>query len=113
MTASLLLKYARARDDANFVRRISAALIVRAQEQEFWDLSNAPEVRSLVSYVLAHPMETVPAMVNRVSTSPAIAANISITNDMVDTSAVPDDDLQFVVNDQFATVAKGMFPVAA
>lgn len=111
MTTSQLLKYARARDDADFVRRISAALIVRAQEQEFWDL--APEVRSFVDYVLEHPMEPVPAMINRVSTNPGIAALISIENNVVDTSAVPDNDIQYVVNDQFGLAAKSMFaPVA-
>lgn len=111
MTASLLLKYARARDDVDFVRRINAAMIVRAQEQEFWDL--APEIRSLVDYILDHPMETVEPMINRLSTNPGIAALISIENNIVDTSGVPDNDIQYVVNEQFGLVAKSMFPPVA
>lgn len=111
MTTSLLLKYARARDDSDFVWRISAACAVRAQEQEFWEVS--PESRKLIDYVLANPMAPVPAMVNHLSTSPAIAANVSVENRTVDTSAVPDDDIQYVVNEKWDTVAKSMFPGVA
>lgn len=110
MSDSLLLKYARAKDDPDFVWRISAAMSVHAQEIEFWDLS--PASRALTEYVLANPMESVERMVNHLSTSPAIAANITINMDQVITSAVPDGDIQYTVNTKWDIVADSMFPNA-
>lgn len=101
-----LLKYARARDDQNFVWRISAAMMVRAQEMEFWDL--ATNSRSLVNWVLNNPMVCPAEMLNHVSTNPAIAANVNVESG-VDTSGVPDADLQFVVNEKWDRVADSMF----
>lgn len=101
-----LLKYARARDDQSFVWRIAAAMMVRAQETEFWDLTT--NSRSLVNWTLNNPMVAPPEMVNHLSTNPSIAANVVITSG-VDTSGVPDADIQFVVNEKWARVADSMF----
>lgn len=105
---SVLLKYARARDDADFVWRISAAMVVRAQEMEVWEVG--AESRSLIDYVLANPMTPVPKMVNHVSTNPSIAAGVEVEDRFVDTSGVTDEDIQFVVNEKWDRVAESMFP---
>jgi hypothetical protein len=104
---SNLLKFARAKDDQAFVWRIAAAMMVRAQETEFWDLPT--NSRSLVNWTLNNPMIAPPEMVNHVSTSPAIAANVVMTGVAVDTSGVPDGDIQFVVNEKWSRVADAMF----
>lgn len=104
---SQLLKYARARDDQDFVWRIAAAMMVKAQEIEKWELT--PESRQLVTFVIENPMEAVPAMVNHVSTNPAIAENVDVSNGTVNTSAVPDGDIQFVVGDKWDRVAETVY----
>lgn len=106
MTDSNLLKYARARDDQNFVWRIAAAMMVRAQEMEFWELSQ--NSKSLVNWTLNNPMIAPAMMVNHVSTNPVIAAKIVVTP-VLDTSNVLDDDIQFVVNEKWDRVADSMF----
>lgn len=106
-----LLKFARARDDQEFVWRIAAAMMVRAQETEFWDLP--VNERSLVNWTLNNPMTAPPFMVNHVSTNASIAANVVAENGAISTSAVPDGDIQFVVNDKWARVANSMFTEAA
>ncbi len=81
-------------------------MMVRAQETEFWDLS--PNAKSLVNWTLNNPMVAPPAMINHVATSPAIAENVSVTP-VIDTSNVPDADIQFVVNEKWERVADSMF----
>lgn len=103
---SNLLKFARARDDRNFIWRIAAAMMVRAQETEFWDLDT--NSRSLVNWTLNNPMVAPAEMVNHLSTNTTIAANVDVTA-TVDTSAVPDGDIQFVVNERWSAVANSMF----
>ena len=106
-----LLKYARARDDQEFVWRIAAAMMVRAQETEFWDLP--VNERSLVNWTLNNPMTAPPSMVNHISTNPAIAANIVTENGGVVTSGVPDGDIQFAVNEKWGRVSNSMFSESA
>lgn len=106
-----LLKYARARDDQDFIWRIAAAMMVRAQETEFWDLP--VNERSLVNWTLNNPMTAPPFMINHVSTNSSIATNITVENGTVTTSGVPDGDIQFVVNEKWARVANSMFTEAA
>lgn len=110
MTDSMLLKYARAKDDQDFKWRIAAAMVLKAQEQEHWTL--APESRSLTDWVLANPMESHPTMVTHVSVNSTIAGAITIQNGVVDTSAVPDSDIIFAVGDQWDAVAASVFSVA-
>lgn len=102
-----LLKFARARDDQNLIWRISAAMMVRAQETEFWDLDT--NSRQLVNWVLDNPMVSLPDMVNHVTTNTSIAANVNVDGGIIDTSGVPDADIQFVVNDKWQRVADGAF----
>jgi hypothetical protein len=104
---SNLLKYARARDDQNFIWRIAAAMMVHAQEIEHWELSN--QQRALVTWVLANPMVAHQTMVNHVSTNTAIAANVVVENGAVTTDGVPDDDIQYVVNTAWEAVALSAF----
>ncbi|MFC3299648.1 hypothetical protein FJV46_10735 [Arthrobacter agilis] len=98
-----LLKYARARDDTDFVSRIAAAMTVRAQEIELFELS--PPSRALCSWVLENPMQVVDRMVAHVSTSPGIAANVTVSEGTVDASTVPDADIQYTVNEKWDAVA--------
>lgn len=102
-----LLKYARARDDAEFVARIAAAMTVRAQEIELYELD--PPSRALCAWVLHNPMECVDRMVAHVSTSPGIAANVTVTAGAVNASAVPDGDIQYTVNEKWDAVARYLY----
>jgi len=104
---SNLLKYARARDDQNFIWRIAAAMMVHAQEVEHWELPD--QQRELVAWVLANPMVAHQTMVNHVSTNTAIAANVVVENGAVNTDNVPDDDIQYVVNGAWDAVALSAF----
>lgn len=105
---SQLLKYARARDDQDFTWRIAAAMMVHAREQEFFEL--VPAERQLVGWTLDNPMVPNGTMVNFVSTTPAIAANVTITaNGAVSTAGVPDSDIQYVVNTVWPKVAASLF----
>lgn len=104
--SSNLLKYARARDDQDFGWRIAAAMQVRAQEMESWELSEAS--RSFTNWVLNNPMVPHERMTAFVSTSPSIAANIIIESGAVTTAGVPDADLQYVVNEVWDRVAGSM-----
>lgn len=104
---SNLLKYARMRDDQTFIWRIAAAMMVRAQEKEF-DTALTANAKSLVNWTLNNPMVAPPAMVNHLSTNPTIAANVSVTPS-IDTTQVPDADIQYVVNEKWDVVANSMF----
>jgi hypothetical protein len=104
--SSNLLKFARARDDQDFGWRIAAAMQVRAQEIENWELS-APS-RAFTGWVLNNPMVPHERMTAFVSTSPAIAENITVESGAVSTAGVPDDDLQFVVNEVWDRVAESL-----
>ncbi|WP_422389946.1 hypothetical protein [Arthrobacter sp. N1] len=106
--ASQLLKYARSRDDQSFTWRIAAAMMVRAREIEFYEL--VPSERQLVDWTLDNPMVPNGTMVNFVSTTPTIAANVTITaNGAVSTEGIPDDDIQYVVNTVWPKVAASLF----
>jgi hypothetical protein len=111
MTDQKFLRIARARDDENFVMRISAAAQMKAQYQAEFDLS--PASRALTDWVLEHPMEEVPRLVAFVSTNGTVVNNIAIVNNTIDTSAVPDSDIEYVVGDRWDVVAKLMFPQVA
>lgn len=111
MTDSTLLKYARARDDADFRWRIAAAMSLKAQAEEKWDL--APASRQLNDWVLANPMVSVERMVAAVATNPAIAADVTLTGGIVDTSAVPDDAIVYTVNQKWDAVAGQLYGESA
>jgi hypothetical protein len=104
---SNLLKYARAKDDQNFIWRIAAAMMVHAQEIEHWELSE--QQRALVTWVMLNPMVAHQIMVNHVSTNTAIAANVIVENGAINTDSVPDDDIQYVVNQAWDAVAVSAF----
>ena len=106
MAASQLLKYARARDDQQFGWRIAAAMQVRAQEIAAWDL--APASRAFTDWVLKNPMVPHERMTAFVSTTPTIAANVTVEAGTVNTDGGPDDDIQFVVNEVWDRVADSL-----
>ena len=108
MAESNFLKMARARDDQDFVWRISAAMTVKAQYQAEFELN--PASRAMTDWVLDHPMEELPRMVAFVSTNGTVAGKITVTDGAIDTSAVPDSDIEYVVGDRWDTVARLQFP---
>lgn len=112
MTDSKFLKMARARDDGEFVQRIAAALTLKAQSQaEATDM--VPESRAMTDWVLERPMESLPRMVAFVSTNDAVLEHITLIDNAIETSAVPDSDIQAVVNEKWDTVARLQFPQAS
>lgn len=103
---SNLLKYARARDDQDFGWRIAAAMMVHAQELDTQEL--APPSRAFTDWVLKNPMVPHERVIAFVSTSPSIAANVTVEAGTVSTAGVPDDDIQFVVNEVWDRVADSL-----
>jgi len=106
-----LLKYARARDDQKFIWRIAAAMTLKAQYQAEFELNEAS--RALTDWVLDHPMESLPRMVAFVSTNGTVASHVSIEDGAVDTSEVPDSDIEYVVGEKWDTVARLEYPQQA
>ena len=101
-----LIKYARAKDDENFVWRIAAAMTLQAQynSQQAGEYSAAST--RLTDWVLSNPMEPLDVMIAFVSTNATVAANVTVGVDgAVDTSAVPDDDIKYVVGASWEAVA--------
>jgi hypothetical protein len=109
MTDSRFLRMARARDDEEFVQRIAAAMTLKALYQADFEL--IPESRAMTDWVLEHPMEALPRMVSFVSTNGSVVNSITIIDNAIDTSAVPDSDIEYVVGEKWDVVAKLQFPV--
>lgn len=110
MADSNLLKYARARDDQDFRWRIAAAMQLKAQEVAQFELT--PAERALTDWVLANPMVPLERMVAAVAVNPAVAAQVTLADDRVDTSGVPDGDIIFVVSTEWPDVAQQMYAAA-
>lgn len=107
-----LLKYARARDDQEFMWRVTAAMTVEAQYRLGVQPDMSVEARKLIDWVLDHPMEPDPLMMAFVSTDEAVASRIVIDEGRVDTSNVPDQTIKAAVGARWNIVAKRRFTVA-
>lgn len=108
MSDSLLLKYARVRDDQEFKWRIAAAMQLKAQEAAGETLPD--DQRQLVDWVLDNPMVPLERMVAAVAVNKNIAAYVTLTDDVVDTTGIPDSDIVYVVTEvEWARVARNLY----
>lgn len=91
-----LITTARALDDARFRWRVNAAALIAAAEK----LDDADGVDQwYAEHVIDHPMEDQPTLVALVAANPAISSMVTVDSfNTVNTEAVPDTDIQYVVN---------------
>lgn len=108
-----LLKFARARDDQDFVWRVTAALTVKAQYMAEVPGDSSAQALAMRDWVLENPMTPVEMMTAFAATMPEVAANVTIIDGAVDTSAVKDTDITYIVGAKWDTVAKHRFGPAA
>lgn len=104
-----LLKSARARDDQDFVWRVSAAMTVEAQYRLGANPDMSGEERQLMDWVLENPMTPQPLMLAFASTDPAVVEGIAIDDGAVTTALVKDAAIQGVVGQRWKTVAARRF----
>lgn len=105
---SELLKYARIRDDEEFRLRVAAAMQLRVEEMRAWDLT--PRTKALIDWVDDHPLEAPDKMLAACVVNPTIAQNVEMDGLAIRTDLVPDDDIKFVVADQWEAVGARLFP---
>lgn len=112
MADTQLLKFARARDHQDFIWRVTAALTVKAQYMA--DVPDGASVEGLImrDWVLGNPMAPIEMMTAFASTMPEIAAKVTIGGGGIDTAAVLDSDIIYIVGAKWDTVAKHRFVVA-
>jgi hypothetical protein len=109
---SKLLQTARAMDDQNFVWRVTAAMLVKADY-----VINAPDGQSvealeLADWVLDNPMVPVPEMNALVAVNGTVADKVVVDNNgLVNTMGIADGDIQYVVDSKWETVAAKRYPV--
>lgn len=108
-----LLKFARARDDIQFVWRVSAAMTVEAQYKLGANPDMTLEGRKLMNWVLDNPMEPDPLMVAFASTDATVASSIEMDGGTVSTAEVPDAAIKAVVGARWNIVAARRFKVTA
>lgn len=111
MTDSELLKYARARDDQDFVWRVSAAMTVEAQYKLGANPDMTVEARKLMDWTLDHPLVSDDLMICFASTDENVAKDITVTDGAVNTSDVTDTAIRAVVGARWDIVAKRRFGV--
>lgn len=104
-----LLKFARARDDRDFVWRVSAAMTVEAQYKLGAQPDMTVEARKLMDWVLDNPMIEDHLMLAFASTDENVAAHITIEDGGVSTAAVPDTAIKDVVGRRWDLVAQRRF----
>lgn len=104
-----LLKYARARDDQDFVWRVAAAVLLEARYKYEANPAMSLEAHKLMDWALDHPLEAPELMVSFVATAPDVAAGISLDNGAVNTSEASDAAIKAAVGASWETVARQMF----
>lgn len=108
-----LLKYARARDDQDFVWRVSAAMTVEAQYKLGAQPDMSVEAGKLMNWVLDNPMVTDPLMLAFASTDQDVVAGIVIENGAVITAGATDAAIKGVIGRRWDLVAARRFGTAA
>lgn len=103
-----LIETARAMDDARFVWRVKAAMLIKAKEEFAKTPTTATkQAFDLAVLVLKSPMMDERTMVALVAVDPAVSELVAIADgDVVSTDAVPDADIQRVVNAEWPNVAR-------
>ena len=104
-----LLKYARARDDRDFVWRVAAAMTIEAQYKLGANPDMTIEARKLMDWVLDNPMVDDQLMIAFASTDETVAEHITIVDGAVKTADVPDEAIKGVVGRRWDLVAARRF----
>lgn len=108
---SLLLNTARAMDDGQFVWRVAAAMLYEAEYKAMADGIPA-ESKTMAEWVLANPMVPMVTMTAMVAVNDEVAQNVTVNaNGGVNTDAVTDTQIKYVVGAKWDTVAKQKFPI--
>lgn len=107
-----LLKYARARDDRDFVWRVAAAMTVEAQYKLGEQPDMTLEARKFMDWVLDNPMVEDQLMIAFTSTDEVVASHITIMDGAVKTANVPDEAIKSVVGRRWDLVAARRFGTA-
>ncbi|WVX88009.1 hypothetical protein SEA_TFORTROY_21 [Arthrobacter phage TforTroy] len=111
MADTELLKYARSRDDQDFVWRVAAAMLIEARYKFDTNPDMSAEARQLMEWTLEHPLEAPPLMVAFVATDQSVAAGVTVADDTIDTSGATDSAIKYAVGASWETVARRMFLV--
>ena len=113
MADSELLKYARARDDFEFVARVSAALMVKALYRVEARPTMTVEAERMANWVVDNPLVPIDLMTAYAATMPEVAARVAVENGAVNTSEVLDNDISYIVDAKWNVVADKRFKAAA
>ena len=108
-----LLKFARAGDDTRFVWRVAAAMTLQAQEYELKPPAvYSPEAKQFTNWVLDNPLVADGQLLMHVAANSKVVALVTITpNGEVDTTAVLDADIKYMVRNKWEAIAKRRFRV--
>ncbi|WVX87872.1 hypothetical protein SEA_BERRIE_21 [Arthrobacter phage Berrie] len=109
MADTELIKYARARDDQDFVWRVAAAMLLDARYKFDANPVMSAEAHKLMDWTLENPLSAPPLMVAFVATDPAVAAGVTIENGAIDTSGASDAAIRAAVGFSWESVARRMF----
>lgn len=109
MADTELIKYARSRDDQDFVWRVAAAVLLEARYKFDAQPAMSAEAVQLVEWALDNPLTAPPLMVAFVASDPAVAAGVTIDNGAIDTSEASDAAIKYAVGASWETVARRMF----
>ncbi|UAJ15382.1 hypothetical protein SEA_NIOBE_21 [Arthrobacter phage Niobe] len=109
MADTELIKYARARDDQDFVWRVAAAVLLEARYKFEANPDMSAESRKLMDWSLDAPLTAPPLMVAFVAADPSVAAGVVVDNGAVITSGASDAAIKAAVGAAWETVARQMF----
>ncbi|UIW13437.1 hypothetical protein SEA_AMYEV_21 [Arthrobacter phage Amyev] len=109
MADTELIKYARARDDQDFVWRVAAAVLLEARYKFDANPTMSLEARKLMDWALDSPLTAPPLMVAFVASDPNVAAGVTVENGAIDTSGASDAAIKAAVGYAWDTVARHMF----
>lgn len=107
-----LIKYARARDDQNFIWRTAAAMLLEARYKFNANPDMTAEARKLMDWVLDNPLVAPALMVAFVATEQPVADGITYEDGVIDTSGATDAAIKNAVGFNWNTVANKMFLTA-
>ncbi|UIW13505.1 hypothetical protein PQD80_gp21 [Arthrobacter phage Lizalica] len=109
MADTELIKYARARDDQDFVWRVAAAVLLEARYKFEANPVMSLESRKLMEWALDSPLTAPPLMVAFVAADAAVASGVVVDNGAVITSGASDAAIKAAVGASWETVARQMF----
>jgi hypothetical protein len=111
---SLLLNTARALDDQQFIWRVTAAMLFEAEYKVNEPAGVEPESLAMAEWVMANPMVPLATMNAMVAVNEEVAEGVTVNaSGGVNTDAVTDTIIKYVVGAKWDVVAKQNFPQAA